>query len=108
MTRRTPEPPCPNQARHTEVIGMAAAALKWRTHEQTQCPDCGFWVIWTPLPEGSLVVCWRCLQRNVDPTALPEFAEPLCTHCLATVAADREARWAAEAAALDAALREAT
>jgi hypothetical protein len=66
-----------------------------RTHEQHQCPGCGVWVIWTPLPPGSLVVCWHCGERNVDPAVLGEDDgipdEPLCRGCRAVEAAKLEA-----------------
>jgi hypothetical protein len=66
-----------------------------RTHEQHQCPGCGIWVIWTPLPAGSLVACWHCSERNVDPAVLGEDDgipdEPLCAGCRAAVAAKIEA-----------------
>ena len=75
----------------------------WRTHEQSQCPVCRWWVIWTPLPPGSLVGCWRCQERNVDPAELGEFDgiadEPFCPGCIAAMAAEREARWAVRDAA---------
>lgn len=94
MTRQ-PEPPCPNEAAHTDVRGHSEAARMWRTHEQSQCPECKLWAIWTPLPLGSLVVCWRCEERNVDPAALGEIDgvpdEPLCAGCQAAITARMEA-----------------
>lgn len=89
MTRRTAwPPPCSSASAHTNIRGTAEASRMWRTHEQQQCPECNLWVIWMPLPEGSLVVCWSCGERNVDPAALGEDDEPLCADCIA-----KEAEW---------------
>ncbi len=89
------EPLCPSQAGHADVRGHDEAARMWRTHEQSQCPDCGLWAIWTPLPAGSLVICWACNERNVDPATLGEDDgipdEPLCAGCRAAEAAQVEA-----------------
>ena len=44
---------CPNAANHAESPGGYvqwhewAAAMK-KTHDQSQCPGCGLWLIWTP------------------------------------------------------------
>lgn len=84
-------------------IDYATAKLLSRTHDQEQCEDCGLWHIWTPLPAGSLVICWWCNERNVDPTELGEDDgvpdEPLCSGCKAEQAvrdeADRRERIAA-------------
>jgi hypothetical protein len=80
-------------------IDYATARRLARTHDQERCEACGLWHIWTPLPTGSLVICWRCEERNVDPTTLHEVDgvadEPLCSGCVAVIAAEREARWAA-------------
>lgn len=90
------EPACPNEAEHTgDLLGYGGVVRMSRTHEQHQCPSCGVWVIWTPLPPGSLVVCWHCGERNVDPATLGEHDgipdEPLCTGCRAVEAAKLEA-----------------
>lgn len=90
------DPPCPNQAAHTgDLLGYGGVVRKSRSHEQHQCPGCGIWVIWTPLPPGSLITCWHCRERNVDPATLGEDDgipdEPLCTGCRAVEAAKLEA-----------------
>jgi hypothetical protein len=76
-------------------IDYATAKLLSRTHEQEQCEMCGLWHIWTPLPPGSLIECWWCNERNVDPAGLGEddgvLDEPLCTGCRAVEAAKLEA-----------------
>jgi hypothetical protein len=78
-------PPCPNEAAHVEGRGHAHAARMSRTHEQERCERCGLWHIWTPLPAGSLIECWWCNERNVDPATLGEDDgvpdEPLCPGC---------------------------
>lgn len=97
MSRRPADwpPPCPNKAAHHSGRGHDDAARMSRTHECHQCPSCGLWVIWTPLPPGSLVVCWQCNERNVDPATLGEDDgvpdEPLCPGCIAAIAAKIEA-----------------
>ena len=101
MSRRALEPPCPNEAGHTDVRGHDEAARMWRTHEQSQCPDCGLYAIWTPLPAASLAICWSCNERRVDPAALGKHDgipdEPLCAGCIAKetawLAAQRQARF---------------
>lgn len=50
--RPTPNPACPNAARHEPwPTGYIAASdyadEMMKTHEQSQCLDCGLWVIWT-------------------------------------------------------------
>lgn len=43
---------CPNRSKHTkgqpetEVVWHAWADKKQQTHDQVQCPVCGFWCIW--------------------------------------------------------------
>ncbi len=45
---------CPNASAHNDdkpsdyTQEEQWARRKLRTHEQTQCPDCGLWVIWVP------------------------------------------------------------
>lgn len=101
----TPGSPCPNQAAHTgDLLGYGGVVRMSRTHDQHQCPGCGIWAIWTPLPPGSLVICWHCNERNVDPATLGEDDgipdEPPCTGCRAAEAVKLEASrqaWAAAA-----------
>jgi hypothetical protein len=86
--------------------GWPAAPLLARTHEQERCEGCGLWHIWTPLPAGSLIECWLCNERNVDPATLGEDDgvpdEPLCLGCQAKrdaqIEADRRAwiAWGAQ------------
>jgi hypothetical protein len=94
--RRTEEPPCPNEAAHTGAhLGYSGVVRMSRTHQQHECPGCRRWVIWTPLPPGSLITCWHCGERNVDPATLGEDDgipdEPLCAGCGAVQAAQVEA-----------------
>lgn len=49
---------CPNVANHTEGPDGYIAASNWaeemaETHDQSQCPGCRYWVIWTQKPEAS-------------------------------------------------------
>ena len=44
---------CPNNAAHEPwpkgfLSAMAYADEMLETHDQSQCPDCGKWAIWTP------------------------------------------------------------
>ncbi len=44
---------CPDVARHTAHPKGYLAHADWaekmgKTHEQTQCPTCGYWAIWVP------------------------------------------------------------
>jgi hypothetical protein len=87
------------------AVDHATAALLSRTHGQERCERCGLWHIWTPLPAGSLIECWWCNERNVDPATLGENDgvpdEPLCPGCKAEQAvrdvADRRERTVREA-----------
>lgn len=51
--RVDPNPDCPNADHHTlHPVGYIADA-EWAddmavTHDQSQCPGCDLWVIWTP------------------------------------------------------------
>lgn len=49
---RTPNPECPNADRHEPwPTGYGAASdhadEMLKTHDQSTCPACGLWVIWT-------------------------------------------------------------
>ena len=48
----TPNPDCPNAAEHTPRPSGYGAHSDWAeamalTHDQSQCPVCGLWMIWT-------------------------------------------------------------
>lgn len=48
---------CPNSAAHEPwpkgyLAGSAYADEMMATHEQSQCPECGLWKIWTPKEGG--------------------------------------------------------
>ena len=49
---------CPNRANHTEGPGGYIAWHMWaekvsKTHDQSVCPGCGFWLILTPKPKAA-------------------------------------------------------
>lgn len=44
---------CPDNASHTPIPAGYFQFHEWaaqmrKTHVQTQCPTCGFWVVWAP------------------------------------------------------------
>ena len=56
MTKR--KTTCPNKTNHTHGPFGYAAWHEWaekmaETHVQEQCPECRFWVIWTPKEEAA-------------------------------------------------------
>lgn len=53
MTQIATEQDCADRANHTPSPAGYNEWHEWaermkETHDQTQCPTCGFWAIWTP------------------------------------------------------------
>lgn len=74
---------CPSRSKHTPCPSGYIAWHEWaeakeKTHEQTQCPTCGFWAIWK-----------RRRRAARDPAAVvrealhPLDVRPVCRSCSA-------------------------